>query len=101
MKRMPRLTDNAMKVLKARYLLKDPHGRVIESPQEMFRRVARAVSAAESSHGESPGEWEERYFGMMSALRFMPNSPALMNAGKENGQLAACFVLPVDDSMES
>jgi ribonucleoside-diphosphate reductase alpha chain len=94
------LTKNALKVLHARYLLKDESGRVIESPREMFGRVARTVAAAEEQYGESPNVWEERYFDLLSSLRFLPNSPTLMNAGKSMGQLAACFVLPVDDSMQ-
>jgi ribonucleoside-diphosphate reductase alpha chain len=100
------LTENALKVLRARYLLKDQRGNVTETPDELMRRVARHVSRAEKLYGPvSPnsgaGQWEERYYEILSELKFLPNSPALMNAGRELGQLAACFVLPVDDSMES
>ncbi len=95
------LTENALKVLRARYLLKDEHGRVIEAPEEMFRRVAKTVASSERLYGKEPAEWEERFFNVMTDLRFLPNSPTLMNAGKDLGQLAACFVLPVDDSMQS
>src|SRR3989304_1988935 len=95
------LTDNALKVLKARYLIKDEKGRVVETPEEMFGRVAYAVSAAERHYGEDSAEWGERFRSLMSSLKFLPNSPTLMNAGKEMGQLAACFVLPVEDSMAS
>ncbi len=95
------LSENALKVLQARYLLKDEAGRVIESPREMFGRVARAVARAEELYGEAPHPWEERFFDLLSTLRFLPNSPTLMNAGKPSGQLAACFVLPVEDSMQS
>lgn len=95
------LTENALKVLKARYLLKDEHGSVIEKPEEMFRRVASTVSSAEKIYGGDPLLWEERFYDLMINLRFLPNSPAMMNAGKDIGQLAACFVLPVDDSMTS
>lgn len=95
------LTENAMRVLRARYLLKDENGRVIETPEEMFHRVARTVASAESLYGGNPTQWEDRFFDIMVDLRFLPNSPALMNAGKDIGQLAACFVLPVDDSMQS
>jgi len=95
------LSENALKVLHARYLLKDETGRVIESPREMFGRVARAVAQAEERYGDSPQLWEERFFDLLSSLRFLPNSPTLMNAGKSIGQLAACFVLPVADSMQS
>ncbi len=96
---MPRLTDNALKVLRARYLLRDERGRIIESPEEMFRRVARHVAKSEDLYGEDRAYWEQRFFDLMTELRFLPNSPTLMNAGKEIGQLAACFVLPVEDSM--
>lgn len=95
------LTENALRVLRARYLLKDENGRVIETPEEMFLRVTRTISSAERFYGGDPIQWEERFFEMMTDLRFLPNSPTLMNAGKDIGQLAACFVLPVDDSMQS
>ncbi|MFN3479219.1 MAG: adenosylcobalamin-dependent ribonucleoside-diphosphate reductase [Thermodesulfovibrionales bacterium] len=95
------LTENALRVLRARYLLKDEHGRVIETPEEMFRRVAKTVASAERLYGGDPARWEDRFFDVMTDLRFLPNSPTLMNAGKDIGQLAACFVLPVDDSMQS
>lgn len=95
------LTENALKVLQARYLLKDEHGKVIETPDDMFRRVASTVASAEKLYGGYPSLWEERFYEIMSHLKFLPNSPALMNAGKDIGQLAACFVLPVDDSMQS
>lgn len=94
------LTENALRVLKARYLLKDENGRVIETPEEMFLRVTRTISSAERFYGGDPIQWEKRFFEMMTDLRFLPNSPTLMNAGKDIGQLAACFVLPVDDSMQ-
>jgi len=93
-------TENALKVLRARYLLRDEDGRVKETPEEMFQRVARTIASAEAIHGEQPQEWEEKFYDMMSNLLFLPNSPTLMNAGKDIGQLAACFVLPVDDSMK-
>ncbi|MRR58060.1 MAG: adenosylcobalamin-dependent ribonucleoside-diphosphate reductase [Deltaproteobacteria bacterium] len=95
------LTPNALQVLKARYLLKDLEGNLIESPEEMFERIARAVSSAEKAYGEDPSHWFERFYEFMSSLRFLPNSPAIMNAGKPSGQLAACFVLPVEDSIPS
>ncbi len=91
------LSENALRVLQRRYLTRDDEGNVVENPEEMFRRVARAVAAAD----EEPGRAEEEFFHMLAALDFLPNSPTLMNAGKELGQLSACFVLPVDDSMES
>ncbi len=95
------LSDNALTVLRARYLLKDESGKVIETPEEMFRRVARAIASAESLYGGEAVEWEEKFYSLMTSLRFLPNSPTLMNAGKDMGQLAACFVLPVGDSMQS
>lgn len=94
------VTDNALTVLKKRYLLKDENGEVIETPDEMFRRVARAVAAAESRFGGDVPESEQRFYELMSGSFFMPNSPTLMNAGTPVGQLAACFVIPVGDSME-
>jgi ribonucleoside-diphosphate reductase alpha chain len=95
------LTGNALRVLQQRYLLKDQQGKVIEAPEEMFRRVAKAVAGAEDFYGGRPQEWEETFYSLLSNLKFLPNSPTLMNAGKDIGQLAACFVLPVDDSMNS
>ncbi len=97
---MVELTENALRLLRVRYLLKDEAGHTVEAPEQMFRRVARTVAAAERLYGEDALYWEEVFFEMLSALRFLPNSPALMNAGKEMGQLAACFVLPVQDSMK-
>jgi ribonucleoside-diphosphate reductase alpha chain len=93
------LSENALRVLETRYLLKDETGRTVETPEEMFRRVAGAVASAEVMHGGSSEEWESKFYDAMSGLLFLPNSPTLINAGKDLGQLAACFVLPVDDSM--
>jgi ribonucleoside-diphosphate reductase alpha chain len=95
------LTENALTVLKARYLLKDERGAVVETPDGLFRRVASTVAPAENLHGGDAPLWEEKFHELMASLKFLPNSPALMNAGKSIGQLAACFVLPVDDSMQS
>ena len=95
------LSENAGIVLKRRYLLKDEAGGVTETPEEMFFRVAGSVAEAEKGYGEDAGYWTERFFNLMKDLKFLPNSPAMMNAGKSLGQLAACFVLPVEDSMES
>jgi ribonucleoside-diphosphate reductase alpha chain len=91
------LTDNARQVLERRYLLRDEGGAVIETPEALFRRVARAVAAAEPE--EARGEAAARFEARLSALEFLPNSPTLMNAGRRGGQLAACFVLPVDDDL--
>ena len=95
------LTLNATKVLERRYLIRDDTGRVVESPDAMFHRVARAIAAAESRYGNKASEWEERFYQRMTALEFLPNSPTLMNAGTPIGQLSACFVIPVPDSMVS
>jgi len=100
----PKLSENALKVLERRYLKKDEDGRVVESPEEMFRRVAKAIAEADRSCAKTEKEvadLEEAFYRIMTALEFMPNSPCLMNAGKELGQLSACFTLPIDDSMES
>lgn len=94
------LSENALTVLRARYLLKDEQGHVVETPDEMFRRVAKTIASAESFYGGKTADWEERFYVLMTDLKFLPNSPTLMNAGKDIGQLAACFVLPVDDSMK-
>jgi len=99
-----KLSENAHRVLEKRYLNKDAEGRVIETPEEMFRRVAKAIAEADKFYGKSDKEvssLEEDFYKMMTRLDFLPNSPCLMNAGKELGQLSACFTLPIEDSMES
>jgi ribonucleoside-diphosphate reductase alpha chain len=96
-----KLTYNAMTVLEQRYLLRDENGKIIESPGEMFRRVARTVAAVEQKYGGDPDKIEEEFFDMMSKLEFLPNSPTLFNAGTPLGQLSACFVIPIDDSLNS
>ncbi|MCE5244018.1 MAG: adenosylcobalamin-dependent ribonucleoside-diphosphate reductase [Syntrophobacteraceae bacterium] len=97
------LSDNALHVLEARYLRRDAAGHVVESPLGMFERVARAVAEGELGEGSAAeaARWESEYLDMLTALDFLPNSPTLMNAGLPLGQLSACFVLPVEDSMES
>jgi ribonucleoside-diphosphate reductase alpha chain len=94
------VSDNALVVLRKRYLIKDEHGEPVETPAEMFRRVAHAIAAAETAHGDDASAAEERFYNLMTGSFFMPNSPTLMNAGTPVGQLAACFVIPVGDSME-
>ncbi len=96
-------SENALKVLEKRYLLRDEQGIVKETPEQLFKRVAYAVASAEKEWGATASEIEklaERFFNSMFSCSFMPNSPTLMNAGKPGGQLSACFVLPVPDSLE-
>jgi len=96
------LSASAWAVLRRRYLRRDASGQVVETPEQLFRRVAHAVAAADAGYG-APSErvagTEERFYRRMAALEFLPNSPTLMNAGRPRGQLAACFVVPVGDSM--
>jgi len=98
-----KFSDNALRVLERRYLTKDGEGRVIETPQELFRRVARHIASAELTYNPKAdiSLYEEAFYQLMESLEFLPNSPTLMNAGHELGQLSACFVLPIEDSMES
>jgi ribonucleoside-diphosphate reductase alpha chain len=95
-----KLGVNAVEVLKKRYLRRDDRGDVIETPGELFNRVATHISKAESKYGGDSEDYRQKFLGMMRNLLFMPNSPTLMNAGLELGQLSACFVLPVEDSLE-
>src|SRR3989442_1211716 len=98
----PKLTDNALRVLQKRYLKKDDKGRVIETPKELFARVAWNLAQAERNYGASEAQVEEtarRFYRIIANLEFLPNSPTLMNAGLELQLLSACFVIPVDDSL--
>src|SRR3990172_7894461 len=88
-----KLSVNAIRVLERRYLLKDENGKVVETPLELFRRVSKAISLDPES--------EEEFFNMLVNLEFLPNTPTLMNAGTDLGQLSACFVIPVEDSLVS
>lgn len=96
------LSANALKVLEKRYLAKDEHGNIIETPDQMFERLARNIAQAEAFYGEQVDveKARELFYGVMTRLEFLPNSPTIMNAGRELQQLSACFVLPVGDSME-
>lgn len=98
------LTSNALKVLEKRYLKKNEEGKVVETAEELFRRIAKTIASADLAYGKSEAEvllLEEEFLGLITSLDFLPNSPTLMNAGRRLGQLSACFVLPVGDSMES
>ncbi len=97
------LSENSLKVLAKRYLKRNEDGAAIETAEDMFRRVARTIAEADAAYGKSAAEIErtaDAFYRLMTSLDFLPNSPTLMNAGRELGQLSACFVLPVGDSME-
>jgi len=96
----PKLTVNALEVLKARYLLRDENENLIETPTKLFERVAKAIAQVDKTFGENPEKTEKTFYQMMAKLEFLPNTPTLFNAGTDLGQLSACFVLPVHDSLE-
>ncbi len=102
LKKKTALSDNARTVLEKRYLKKDENGKVIETPEEMFFRVAENIASAEKIFNPdiNTETWTEKFYSIMTDLSFLPNSPTLMNAGRDLQQLSACFVLPVGDSME-
>ena len=98
------LSQNARTVLEKRYLVKDAQGKPIESPEDMFWRVATVVAEADRRYGASEAQVQavaEEFYALMTQRRFEPNSPTLMNAGRPLGQLSACFVLPVDDALSN
>ncbi len=97
-----KLSENAVKVLEKRYLEKDENGNLLEDCEGMFRRVAKAIASADAAYTDEKGlaAIEQEFYDMMANLEFLPNSPTLMNAGRPLGQLSACFVLPVEDTME-
>ena len=97
----PFFSQNAIKVLEKRYLAKNDKGQVVETPAEMFRRVARNIAQADFIHDSNAdaARSEEKFYQLMLKKEFLPNSPTLMNAGRELQQLSACFVLPIEDSM--
>lgn len=100
----PVLTQNALTVLQNRYLVKDHNGKCIETPAQMFSRVASLIAGAEAKYGANRDEvkgWHRRYYDLLASLIFLPNSPALMNACRPNGMLSACFVLPIEDSIDA
>ena len=102
-KQKPELSQNSLVVLERRYLEKDESGNVTETPEDLFRRVAKYVASADFTYTkseEATNQTADEFYNILSNLQFMPNSPTLMNAGRPLGQLSACFVLPVEDSMD-
>ena len=99
----PELSEIAKQILESRYLIKDDQGKCIETPVQLFSRVASLIAEAEVKYGADSNEirkWHKKYYDLMTSLKFLPNSPALMNAGRASGMLSACFVLPIEDSVE-
>ena len=97
------LSENAIKVLEKRYLKRDKEGKCTETPATMFKRVADSIAKAELEYGKTQKDADDlssKFYDAITKRYFMPNSPTLMNAGRELGQLSACFVLPVEDSLE-
>lgn len=100
----PRQPSLRLEVLRQRYLLKDADGKILETPRQMLSRVADAVAAVEAHYGADPAKVRaiaRQFFRMMRRMRFLPNSPTLMNAGRKDGMCCACFVLEVEDSVEA
>ncbi|MCW4010969.1 MAG: adenosylcobalamin-dependent ribonucleoside-diphosphate reductase [Candidatus Bathyarchaeota archaeon] len=97
----PKLTVNAIEVLNARYLLRDEQENIVETPTQLFERVAKAIAQVDAAFGDDPLTSGKVFYDMMAKLEFLPNTPTLFNAGTRIGQLSACFVLPVEDSLSS
>ncbi|MBI5184523.1 MAG: vitamin B12-dependent ribonucleotide reductase [Nitrospinae bacterium] len=97
------ISENSLKVLERRYLKKNEAGEIIERPEDLFKRVAKDIALADLLHDEQADvqKTEREFYNMMARLEFLPNSPTLMNAGRHLQQLSACFVLPIEDSMDS
>ncbi len=99
----PVLTENALTVLQSRYLIKDEQGKCVETPAQMFGRVASLVARAEIKYVATESDvksWYRKFYDLITSLKFLPNSPTLMNANRPSGMLSACFVLPIEDSIE-
>jgi len=99
----PQLSENALTVLQNRYLTRDEKGKCIETPGQLFSRVALLLAGAEAKYSATEAqikEWHRKFYELLASLKFLPNSPALMNAGRPSGMLSACFVLPIEDSIE-
>jgi ribonucleoside-diphosphate reductase alpha chain len=100
----PALSKNALTVLQSRYLIKDHQGKCIETPAQLFSRVASLIAEAEVKYGATHSEikgWHRKFYDLLASLKFLPNSPAIMTANRPSGMLSACFVLPIDDSIEA
>ncbi len=97
-----KLSDNAIKVLEARYLKRNEERKIIETPEELFARIAKGIAHAELLFGRTKAAdyWEEEFYNLLTSFDFLPNSPTIMNTGTSLGQLSACFVIPVEDTME-
>ncbi len=104
MKRREDNPDMRTQILRRRYLRKDARGKIVETPEQMFHRVANAIAAVESRHGATDDDIRaiaDKFYNLMISGAFLPNSPTLMNAGRDNEMLSACFVLPVEDSIDA
>src|SRR3989338_11690401 len=96
------LSKNALLILEQRYLKRDKKNRVIEKPEDLFRRVAKNIAQADAKYkNKNTKKTEEEFYSLMASLDFLPNSPTLLNAGRKLQQLAACFVLPIEDDIDS